>query len=179
VAKINIGQSLRIVNKIEHVIERLLESQHLESREDIFVICLDGFSKRFYSRYKGKAKEHKGLDINSICLPDSEGGSEGALVLKNIADLYFGATESKRKVAYLAALLINVFNYYNLNISQFLLFENEEEPVWGEEYQHLLREAFENYAKNRGLVAVKERVEGEETAEEKTVPEITFCDIKL
>ncbi len=150
------------MNKIEHAIERLLENQHLQTRKNVFVICLDGFSKRFYSRYKGKAKEHKGLD--SICLANGE-NNEGPLVLKNIADLYFGAEQSKKKIAYLAALLINVFNYYGANISQFLLFENEEEPVWGEDNQQLVRGACEKFTKKQGL------------AEEG--PEVTFCDIKL
>jgi len=84
---VNVGQSVKIVNKIKHVIERLLEIQHLQTRENIFVICLDGFSKRFYSRYKGKAKEHKGLDINSICLTNVE-NNEGPLVLKSVSDLF-------------------------------------------------------------------------------------------
>jgi len=71
-----------MVNKIEHIIERLLESQHLKTRENVFVICLDGFSKRFYNRYKRKVREHKGLDINSICLTNGENTVEGPLVLK-------------------------------------------------------------------------------------------------
>ena len=183
--KENIFFPMRIINKIELVIERLLESPHLEPQENLYVICIDNFSNKFYSKFKGKNREQKGFDMNNLCLLDTENPEGG---LNNMVQLYFRTQSSKKKIAYLATLLINAYKLQNKEVSQYLIFENETSPISSEENQQALKDIFHECLtkgmdkKNLNRTneeGVEKQVEESVENMQDNLPEITFCDIKM
>ncbi len=182
--KENIRFPMKITNKIELVIERLMESKHLASQEKLYVICIDNYAKRFYGRYKALNGEYKELNPNTLCVADCE-ETNPEKALKSLPELYFDAESPKKQNVYLATLLANAFGFHNGEVSQFLIFENERSSISSEENQQIIKEIFVDCLRKGEADKEKEpeRENGlEETKRDKNakkIPEISFCDLKM
>ena len=167
----NVLDNIDVKSHVDYITVKLLDTHHLGQNDNLYALCINNSSKKFQSRYKCRNKDPRVFDFNNVCIPNTTGENGTRWQLRTMCDLYFNEESITKRVSYFASLLINIQNFYNFEVSQFLVFEGRDSSILAQENQDTIREIFKGYnAKTRGEAGASSG---------KKITEIIFYNINI